>query len=150
MSDVSYRSTLREVSVAGAARADAYQRAGLSYETLMTAPRKDMGDSIKKAFQNVDDILADLDLELSDKNRRAVRILGYNNIGITEEHIKKIAEMDELLTGVIREMKPGKVLQMIREGVNPLNMPLDELEEYLRQQEDSAQDERQRGERQPK
>ena len=140
LSDVSYRSTLREVSVAGAARAAAYQRAGLSYETLMTAPRKDMGDSIKKAFQNVDDILADLDLELSDKNRRAVRILGYNNIGITEEHIKKIAEMDELLTGVIREMKPGKVLQMIREDVNPLNMPLDELEEYLRQQEDSAQE----------
>ncbi len=42
---------------------------------MMTAPRKDMGDSIQKAFRNVDDILEDLGLETNDSNRRAVRIL---------------------------------------------------------------------------
>ena len=42
---------------------------------LMTAPRTDLGDSIQKAFRNVDDILNDLDMELTDDNRRAVRFL---------------------------------------------------------------------------
>ena len=34
----------------------ALEKAGVQYETLMTAPRTDMGDSIQKAFRNVDDI----------------------------------------------------------------------------------------------
>ena len=33
----------------------------------MTAPRADLGDSIQKAFRNVDDILNDLDMELTDE-----------------------------------------------------------------------------------
>ena len=32
------------------------ERAGEAYETLMTSPRSDLGDSIQKAFQNVDDV----------------------------------------------------------------------------------------------
>ena len=48
----------------------------------MTAPRSDMGDSIKKAFSNVDDILQDLQLDTSETNRRAVRILAYNNTDV--------------------------------------------------------------------
>ena len=140
LSDVLASSTLREVAAAGAARSLAYQKAGLSYEALMTAPRQDMGDSIRKAFRNVDDILEDMNLELSDRNRRAVRILGYNSIEITEENIEQIRDMDDLLTGVVKGMKPGKVLNMIREGVNPLAMPLEELQDYLQQQEDPAQE----------
>ncbi|MBO5621565.1 MAG: hypothetical protein J5959_08045, partial [Butyrivibrio sp.] len=34
-----------------------FRQAGEGYEKLMTAPRADLGDSIKKAFRNVDDIL---------------------------------------------------------------------------------------------
>ncbi len=34
-----------------------YEKAGLTYEAIGTAPRADMGDSIRKAFRNVDDIL---------------------------------------------------------------------------------------------
>ena len=56
---------------------ESYEKASASYETLMTAPRSDMGDSLKKAFANVDDILRDLGLEPVEENRRAVRILAY-------------------------------------------------------------------------
>lgn len=140
LSDLSVNSTLREVSAAGEERAAAYRKAGISYETLMTAPRQDMGDSIKKAFRNVDDILTDLEVELSDENRRAVRILGYNSIEITGTHIEEIRKMDDLLTGVVKEMKPARVLNMIREGIDPLIMPLEELQEYLGQQESPAEE----------
>ena len=102
---------------------------------MMTAPLKDMGDSIQKAFRNVDDILQDLGLETNDSNRRAVRILGYNNIEITQDSIQSVKEADMQVTGVIRRMTPATTLQMIREQINPLDMNLDELEEYLNEQD---------------
>ncbi len=55
--------TLDSVYENGTALKNTYESARESYETLMTAPRADMGDSIRKAFRNVDDILTDMGLE---------------------------------------------------------------------------------------
>ena len=96
----------------------------------MTEPRSDMGDSIQKAFRNVDDILQDMDLELSDENRRAVRILGYNHVEITKENIRQIRDKDDLLSGVVKEMKPARVLNMIREGDKRITMAYGPLKNY--------------------
>ncbi|MCM1127221.1 MAG: DUF6240 domain-containing protein [Lachnospiraceae bacterium] len=138
VSKLSPADTLREVHAAGRDRAAAYEKAGEKYEELMTAPRRDMGDSIQKAFRNVDEILSDMELSPTDENRRAVRILGYNSVEITEENITQVRRMDEMLTSVVKELKPGKVLNMIREGVNPLSMSIEELSQYLKEQESPA------------
>lgn len=140
LTEVSSDDTLREIYAAGKARSADYEKAGLKYEELMTAPRRDMGDSITRAFRNVDDILSDLGMELTDENRRAVRILGYNQKEITRENLDQIRQMDGLLTDTLKELKPGKVLQMIREGVNPLTMPIEELSRYLKEQETPAEE----------
>ncbi len=132
---VSVTDTLRIVYEQGSRERLAYEKAGQSYETMMTEPRKDLGDSMQKAFRNVDDILESMNLEASEENRRAVRILGYNSLEITEENIERIKEKDELLKDVVKEMDPGRVLNMIREGVNPLIMPLEELGNYFSGQE---------------
>ena len=122
---------LHEVYESGSVRREAYIRAEESYEALMTAPRRDMGDSIQKAFRNVDDILNDLNLETDETNRRAVRILGYNSIEISVEKIELVREADLNLREVLNRLTPERVLGMIREGINPLNMPIQELNEYL-------------------
>ena len=127
--------TLETLHQEGSILQSKYDKAGESYEALMTAPRKDMGDSIQKAFRNVDDILQDLGLETNDSNRRAVRILGYNNMEITQDSIQSVKEADMQVTGVIRRMTPATTLQMIREQINPLDMNLDGLEEYLNEQD---------------
>lgn len=111
----------------------AYQKAQESYETLMTAPRGDMGDSIKKAFANVDDILADMDMELSWENQRAVRILGYNRMSITVENMERVKQVDEQVRSVLNQMTPAATLKMIRDGVNPLEKSFEELENYFGQ-----------------
>lgn len=126
--------TLETVHEVGLSLRSKYEKAGETYEALMTAPRKDMGDNIQKAFRNVDDILDDMKLELNDINRRAVRILGYNNMEITREHIDAVKQADSQVTGVIRRMTPATTLQMIREQINPLEMSLDELDNYLNEQ----------------
>lgn len=112
-----------------------WSRAGATYEALMTAPRADLGDSIKKAFRNVDDILADMNREPSEENRRAIRILGYNRMEMTEENFEKVRAADAKLTALMERLRPAAVLNMIREGKNPLAMTVDELDEYLTAQE---------------
>ena len=108
-----------------------YEQVKGSYETVMTAPRADLGDSIKKAFRNVDDILQDMNLEVNESNRRAIRIMGYNQITITEDNLNQIKESDRQVRTVIEKMKPGLTLQMIREGKNPLQMSMEEMENYI-------------------
>lgn len=102
-----------------------------TYETLWTAPRKDMGDSIQKAFANVDDILVDLELEKTEFNQRAVRILAYNETEITVENIAKIKDVDMEIQKLFRNLTSASTLELIREGKNPLDMEISELNQVV-------------------
>lgn len=114
-------------------RSEDYQQAAARYETLMTAPRRDMGDSIQKAFQNVDAILEDLQIPVNEQNQRAVRILAYNNMELTPENITRIKGADEQVQRMFSNMKPAVVLEMIREGINPLDLSIEELNQKTEQ-----------------
>lgn len=120
-------STINEVHKAGMAMRDKFQQANERYEMLLTAPRTDLGDSIQKAFQNIDDILEDLELDTSEANRRAVRILGYNEIDITNENVLAIKAADEEVQRVFKNLTPAVVMQMIKKGISPLDMQLEDL-----------------------
>ena len=133
--------TVSDFHKEGAAMQKAYEEAGERYETLMTAPRSDLGDSIRKAFSNVDDILTDMSLEKTSENQRAVRILAYNSMEITPENIKKVKEADRQVSAVVDRLTPKNVLQMIRDGVNPLEKTFDELESYFSQNPESYEEE---------
>lgn len=102
-----------------------------AYETMMTKPRSDMGDNIHKAFRNVDDILADLKLDVNNGNQRAVRILAYNSMEITKENILRVKNADVQVNELIDNLTPSKVLNLIRDGINPLNIPIDELNDIV-------------------
>ncbi|MBQ7954711.1 MAG: hypothetical protein IJ282_03085 [Lachnospiraceae bacterium] len=119
----------------GLAIQKSYQEAQKSYEALMTAPRRDMGDNIQTAFRNVDNILADMGLSLTEENRRAVRILGYNSTEITPENLADVKAADRSVQRVVDKLTPAKVLQMIRDGMNPLETSLADVEAYLDGQE---------------
>ncbi len=133
---------------AGKALRDTFERANERYETLMTAPRADLGDSIQKAFRNVDDILTDLGIGTSDANRRAVRILGYNQLEITPEAVAEIKAADEEVQRAFHNLTPATVTEMIRRGVNPLDMNFESLNDMAEQiaKETGAQDDKGFGE----
>ncbi len=122
---------LGNIAKDGAASAAAYNKAGEAYETLMTAPRADMGDSIRKAFRNVDDILEDLDMDPSDANRKAVRTLGYAGMMINRESIDEVRSATQSVERVVSLMTPARTLAMIREGHNPLSENIFDLEKSL-------------------
>lgn len=123
--------TLDHVYEAGKSIVADYQKAEQSYETMMTAPRADLGDNIRKAFQNVDALLEENGMDVSEENRKAVRILGYNGMEISEENVQAVKESYALLKKVVQGLTPQKTLQMLRDGVNPMEMNLDELSSYL-------------------
>ena len=102
------------------------------YDALGTAPRADMGDSIRKAFANVDAILQDMNLPADAEHVRAVRILGYNSIAITGENLQQVLQYDREVNDLIAACQPGAVLSMIRDGINPLDLSVEELNRTLR------------------
>ncbi len=132
--------TLERVYESGKNLAQTYAKAGESYEALMTAPRADLGDSIKTAFRNVDELLSENGFDVNRDNQRAARILGYNQMEISKENMDAVKEADAMLNRVLHNLTPERTLEMIREGVNPLEMNLDELNAYLTQGENPVED----------
>lgn len=123
--------TLVEFHTEGQQLAASYKSAGERYEALWTAPRADLGDSIKKAFANVDEILKDLNYEATEENRKAIRALGYNRMELTEENVERVKLAQRSVEAVIRQMTPAATLKMIRDGVNPLESTLPQLQQYF-------------------
>lgn len=133
--------TVEMVYETGAARQSAYAAMEERYEPLMTAPMAEYGDSIEKAFRNVDDILQEMHLETTEGNRRAVRILGYNGMELSEENIYAVKETYAMVSRVIDKMTPAATLDLIREGVNPLTISMEELENHLADRDGGSQEE---------
>ena len=124
-----YDGTMQGLHAAGSRLQTKMEAAGEAYETLMTAPRADMGDSIQKAFRNVDDILREMGMEPTAGNARAVRILAYNQLEISEQSVLEMKLADRQVQQAFDSLKPAVVREMIREGINPLQMQIGELNE---------------------
>ncbi len=117
-------SYVHEVSVSVTAE---YSRMEMTYEAVGTQVRPDLGDSMTKAFQNVDDILEDLDIEVTESSQKAVRILAYNEMDITAESVTTMKESSELVARTFKNMTPAVVTEMIKRGDNPLDMTMNDL-----------------------
>jgi hypothetical protein len=126
--------SLEDFCLEGKNQAAAYAKAGQTYEALGTSPRRDLGDNIRKAFANVDSILQDMNLPLTEENRRGVRIMGYNQMEITQATLESVKETDALVNRIIRHLTPSATLQMIRKGFNPMENSLEELDAYFQEQ----------------
>ena len=103
-----------------------------SYEVVGTAPRADMGDSIRKAFGNITDILEDMDVPVNYETERAIKILGYNSIEITKSNITEVMNYDRQVNELINNLYPEAVLGMIKDNINPLDASIEELNKTIR------------------
>lgn len=119
--------TIDSLHEAGTTVKNLLDKAGERYETMMTVPRSDLGDSLSKAFAHTEDILSGLGLEPTEANKRAVRILGYNQMEITAESVISMKNYDAKVQSVLKQMQPSVVAELVKRGENPLDMKLDEL-----------------------
>lgn len=113
-----------------------FDEAGESYEALMTKPNYEYGDRIAKAFENIDSILEDLGIEVSGENRRAVKILGYNQMAINEDSISQIKEMDQSFQTLLKGMTPRIALHMVENNMDLLHTQIDLLNQEIEKIQD--------------
>ena len=125
--------TLEELHQEGGSMQQNFQQANERYETMQTQVRKDLGDSIEKAFRNVDDILKEIGQEISPANERAVRILGYNRIEITPENMTRMKAADQQVQMAFHNLTPSVIREFINRGVNPLDLDIQELNKQAEQ-----------------
>lgn len=123
--------TVSAVHREGSSLVERYKLAGESYEALGTSIRKDLGDNIKKAFRNVDELLSGEGIEVNDENRRVARVLGYNSIEITVETVQSMGNIVSQLDMVTKNLTPKAAVHLIRNGINPLNTNIEELNAKL-------------------
>ncbi len=124
--------TINSMSYHAAAVTAKLAAAGESYEALSTEIRSDLGDSVSKAIKaSTADILSDMGYEDNEANRRAVRILAYNSMEINSDNIDKVKSIDYSTNELFRNMTPDKVLEMIRDDINPLETDVTELNNYF-------------------
>lgn len=129
--------TINTIHERGMVMKEALLNAGEAYEALMTAPRADLGDSIQKAFQNVEDIIKDLNMEVNDANVRAVRILGYNSMAINEESITAVKAKDAQVQSLLKNLTPSVAMEMIRKNINPLDMPVEDVNRIIQEMKEN-------------
>ena len=123
--------TLNELHAAASSETYGRQQYGQIYEMVSTQVDVSYGDSIQKAFASVPDLLKEIGMEDTNANERAVRILGYNGMEITNENVLSVKAYDTVLNRVIDNMKPSTVLEMIRQGDNPLDTSINDLDKKL-------------------
>jgi hypothetical protein len=124
-------------SVEDAARTEnlkrSFETVKRSYEAVGTAPRSDMGDSITKAFANIDELLGELDIDVNYESQRAAKILGYNNLEINQENIDSIIGYDREVNRLMDNFYPEAVMGLIKDGINPMDVSIDELNDIIAQ-----------------
>lgn len=135
--------TLNDLTQQGQRLTEQFQQANELYEQLMTAPRSDMGDSISKAFANMDSLLEEMGIRPTMDNKRAVRILSYNQMELSETSIEQMKEYDHQVTRLIQSLKPSTVVALIKNQTNPLDTPITELTKQVQkiQEENGATEE---------
>ena len=117
----------------GRRMSDQLMRAKEVYETLMTEPNREYGDSLQKAFKNSGSLLSEMGMENTAYNQRAVRILGYNRMEITQENMELVKAYDLQVGTLMQRLHPSVAVRLIKEGVNPMGIPIRELNQKINQ-----------------
>lgn len=124
--------TMTEIHAEGTSMiATQFASATTAYETFGTQVRRDLGDSYRKAFSNVDNLLLENNMELNEANRRAVRILGYNSMEITTESVTKVREIAAELDYLVDNLNPKTAVHLIKNGINPLKDNIRDVNDML-------------------
>lgn len=122
---------LEEVSKAGILLKDRLDKAFETYEAVGTKVRVDLKDNINKAFSKISDLLKEQNIKVNEDNIKAVRIMAYNQIAISEENVNKIVNINTEFQTLVYNLTPKAVVKLIKDQINPLEMDIKELNDYL-------------------
>lgn len=129
--------TFSEIEKAAQIKKAEYDNANKAYETMSTQIRTDLGDKVSKAVAaSTDNVLKELNQDINEENRRAVRILAYNDMEVTVERITKVKEIDKIVNNIFEKMTPDIALELLRDHADIMGMDIRELSKTLDKKKD--------------
>lgn len=102
-----------------------------NYEQMETKPRKDLGDSIEKAFVHLEDQIRELGIEPVESVVRAAKILARNEVPLSVAQLEAVMLVDQKVVAVTEKLHPNIVVQMIKDQLSPVDLHIDEVLAYM-------------------
>ncbi len=96
-----------------------------------TAPNPKAGEGFAVVRGQLSVLLEGLDIPATDEFLRAAAILSRNHIDVNLENVMEIHGLDTKLTQVAKSLHPNIVASMLAEGLNPSEMEIDDILEYI-------------------
>ena len=106
------------------------------YDKLSTKIDRSLGDSFNKISDQIEPLLKQLNMEINKQNIRSAGILIKNEINVTTDNIEHITLLDDKVNHVIDRLHPQVAASMLKEGLNPLNMHIDQVKQYIQSFDD--------------
>lgn len=97
------------------------------YETFSAEVSAKYGDSFNKISGQFTELLETLEIEVTEDNLRAAKILSLNQMDVNEENITEIRLFDMKIKEAQSLLHPVLAAKLLLSGKNPLDMNIDEL-----------------------
>jgi hypothetical protein len=110
-----------------------YARARSHYEQYATVPDPRFGDSFAKVRGEFAPLLEKLDITPSAENLKASFILSKNSMDVNQENLHAVKEIDAKINALASKLHPIIAASMLEEGLNPLEMHVDQVLAYVKQ-----------------
>ena len=122
-----------DFTITGIRESVLYAKAAAGYEQNATVPDPRYGDSFSRVKGQFAPLLEGMGITATNENLKAAFILSKNNIDVTEENLSQVKITDAKINAVVDRLHPMIAANMIKEGLNPLNMHADQMLAYIKQ-----------------
>ena len=106
-------------------------KANQMYEQYATVPNPRMGDSFQRVKNLFAPLLEGMNIRATNENLKASFILSKNEMDVNNENLKAVKEIETKIDTVATKLHPVIAANMIKDGLNPLEMHVDQVLAYI-------------------
>ncbi|MCL1878528.1 MAG: DUF6240 domain-containing protein, partial [Defluviitaleaceae bacterium] len=122
-----------EFTIQGIHESVLYARARSHYEQYATVPDPRYGDSFAKVKGEFTPLLEKMQITPTAENLKASFILSKNDMDVTQDNLQAVKEIDAKINALATKLHPIIAASMLEEGLNPLEMHVDQVLAYVKQ-----------------
>ena len=106
-------------------------KANQMYEQYATVPNPKMGDTFQRVKNLFAPLLEGMNIRATNENLKASFILSKNEMDVNKENLDVVKEIEEKINSVASKLHPVIAANMVKDGLNPLEMHVDQVLAYI-------------------
>ncbi len=108
-----------------------FEKIANTFDTFATVPSQKFGDTFASVVNQLSNVLEMNGISVNEENISAAKILSLNNMDITEENILQTKAVNFKVSKTYNNLHPLVAAKMIKEGINPVEMNIDDVVSYI-------------------